>query len=220
MIDEDTLRHMGGAPQGPPIRVLIVDDHPSYAQGMASLLSALGGMEVVALAHSADAALAQTAAHLPDVVVMDIRLPERSGIEVTRKIRSEFPSVKVVALSASSEKEDVKGAMQAGASGYLLKQSDAGELAAGIKAVHGGQTVVEPSLVPILLSADDGDDLMSDHEIYLLKLLSRGWELSRIAKEMHVSESTIKRQVVQIQDKLGVSNRIQAVVAAATRGLL
>ena len=177
-----------------PIRVLIVDDHPSYAQGMASLLSTLGGVEVVALAHSAEAALEQTAAHLPEVVVMDIRLPEISGIEVTRKILSEFPSVKVVALSASSEKEDVKGAMRPGASGYLLKQSDAGELAAGIKAVHAGQTVVEPSLVPILLSPDGADDLVSDQEICLLRLLSRGWELSRIAKEMHVSESTVKRQ--------------------------
>jgi DNA-binding NarL/FixJ family response regulator len=180
----------------------------------------LGGVEVVALAHSAEAALEQTAAHLPEVVVMDIRLPERSGIEVTRKILSEFPSVKVVALSASSEKEDVKGAMRAGASGYLLKQSDAGELAAGIKAVYAGQTVVEPSLVPILLSPDGVDDLVSDQEIYLLRLLSRGWELSRIAKEMHVSESTVKRQLAQIQEKFGVTNRIQAVVAAATRGLL
>lgn len=203
-----------------PVRVVIVDDHPSYAQGMASLFEALGGIQVVGLAHSAEDALAQAGRHRPDVVLMDIRLPERSGVEVTRRIRCQFPEVKVVALSASSEKEDVQGAMRGGASGYLLKQSDAGELAAAIKAVHAGQTVVEPSLVATLLAPEREADSLDEHDIYLLKLLARGWELSRIGKEMSVSESTVKRHLVQIQAKLGVTNRIQAVVAAATRGLL
>ncbi len=203
-----------------PVRVVIVDDHPSYAQGMASLFETLGGIEVVGLAHSAEEALAQTARHLPDIVLMDIRLPGQSGIEITRRIRFEFPEVKVVALSASSEKEDVHGAIRAGASGYLLKQSDAGELATAIKAVHAGQTVVEPSLIATLLAGDHERDLLDEQDIYLLKLLARGWELSRVAKEINVSESTVKRQLAQVQSKLGVTNRIQAVVAAATRGLL
>lgn len=223
MIDERGLhqaRSNGNGAGGSRVRVLIVDDHPSYAQGMASFFSALGEIDVVALAHCATDALEQTSAHRPDVVVMDIRLPERSGIEVTRKIRTEFPEVKVVVLSASSEKEDVQEAIRAGASGYLLKQSDAGEVAAGIKAVHAGQTVVEPSLVTTLLAPDPNRGTLDDHEIYVLRLLARGWELARIARETSVSESTLKRQVVQIQRKLGAANRIQAVVAAATRGLL
>lgn len=203
-----------------PVRVVIVDDHPSYAQGLGTLLSALGGIEVVGLAHSARAALEQTALHRPDVVVMDMRLPERSGIEVTAKIRAQLPEVKVVILSGSAEREDVQGAMSAGASGYLLKQSNAGDLATAIKAVHAGQTVIEPSLVATLLTSDPQGAALDDQEIYVLRLLARGWELSRVAKEISVSESTLKRQVAQIQKKLGVSNRIQAVVAAATRGLL
>jgi DNA-binding NarL/FixJ family response regulator len=221
MIDEQRFEQpRRAAEEDPAVRIVIVDDHPSYAQGMASLFQVLGGIEVVGLAHSAEEALVQTGRHLPDIVLMDIRLPDLSGVEVTRKIRYEFPQVKVVALSASSEKEDVHGAMRAGASGYLLKQSDAGELAAAIKAVHSGQTVVEPSLVATLLAPHPDQDLLDEREIYLLKLLARGWELSRVAKEINVSESTVKRQVVQVQSKLGATNRIQAVVAAARRGLL
>ena len=221
MIDERDIQHAGPVERGSaPVRVVIVDDHPSYAQGMASLFGALGDIEIVGLAHSAEEALHETERRMPDIVLMDIRLPDCSGVEVTRKIRGSFPQVKVVALSASSEKQDVQGAMNAGASGYLLKQSDAGELAAAIKAVHAGQTVVEPSLVPALLSPQEHPAPLDEREIELLKLLARGWELSRIAREISVSESTVKRQVAQIQAKLGVTNRIQAVVAAATRGLL
>ena len=221
MIDEQRFQPSGRtAEEDVRVRVVIVDDHPSYAQGMASLFHALGGIEVVGLAHSAEEALLQTGLHLPDIVLMDIRLPGQSGVEITRKIRFEFPQVQVVALSASSEKEDVHGAIRAGASGYLLKQSDAGELAAAIGAVHAGQTVVDPSLVATLLAPPQERDFLDEHEVYLLKLLARGWELSRVAKEINVSESTVKRQVAQIQSKLGVTNRIQAVVAAAIKGLL
>lgn len=221
MIDEESRQYQGRqAAVDAPVRVLIVDDHPSYAQGIAHLLALLGGMDVVALAHSATDAIEETARHVPDVVVMDIHLPEGSGIEVTAKIRANFPQVRVVALSASCERSDVHGAIRAGASGYLLKQSDAGELAAGIRAVHAGQTVVEPSLIPMLFSTEPEPDHLDERDIYLLKLLGRGWELSRIAKEICVSESTVKRHLVQIEKKLGVTNRIQAVVAAATRGLL
>lgn len=216
----DQQHSQGPADDHEPVRVVIVDDHPSYAQGLATLLSALGRIEVVGLAHSARAALEQTALHRPDVVVMDMRLPERSGIEVTEKIRAELPDVKVVILSGSAEREDVQGAMSAGASGYLLKQSNAGDLVTAIKAVHAGQTVIEPSLVATLLTSDPQRPALDDQDIYVLRLLARGWELSRVAKEISVSESTLKRQVAQIQEKLGASNRIQAVVAAATRGLL
>lgn len=221
MIDEQWFQPSGRtAQEDAPVRVVIVDDHPSYAQGMASLFGALGGIQVVGLAHSAEEALIQTGRHLPDIVLTDIHLPGQSGVEITRRIRSEFPQVKVVALSASSKKEDVHGAIRAGASGYLLKQSDAGEVAAAIKAVHAGQTVVEPSLITTLLASPHERDLLDEQDIYLLKLLARGWELSRVAKEINVSESTVKRQLAQVQSKLGVTNRIQAVVAAATKGLL
>ncbi len=201
-------------------RLLLVDDHPSYAQGLATLLKALGNLEVVAIAHDAEDAVSQTEEYRPDLVLMDIRLPERSGIDATRKIRALFPHVKVVILSASAEPSDVQEAMKAGACGYLLKQSDAGRLAAAIQAVHAGETVVDQSLMSGLFDAAPGSAALDDSELHLLKLLSRGLELSTLAREICVSESTVKRQIAQIQKKLGVDNRIQAVVAAAKRGLL
>ncbi len=224
MIDELSFRHWAsgsiGGPDLRPPRVLIVDDHPSYAQGLATLLTALGDMQVISIAHDADDALEATEVHRPDVVLMDIRLPERSGIEATRKIRALFPEVKVIVLTASSEPSDVQDAMRAGACGYLLKQSDAGRLVVGINAVHAGETVIESSLMNAMVEPGPGMGPLDDSEVHLLKLLAKGLELSTIAREVSVSESTVKRQIAQIQRKLGVDNRIQAVVAAAKRGLL
>ena len=219
MIDEITLRpNVGGGDRRPRARVVIVDDHPSYAQGLATLLTKLGDIEVVSIAYEPEEALAATELHQPDVVLMDIRLPERTGIEATRDIRTRFPDVKVAVLTASTDASDVQEAMKAGASGYLLKQSDAGDLVAGISAIHAGKTVIEPSLLSSLERHER--ESLSERDLQLLKLLAKGLELSWIARQMSVSESTVKRHVVQVQQKLGVENRIQAVVAAATRGLL
>lgn len=218
MTDESNLRQ-GNGDHGRP-RLLIVDDHPSYAEGVGTLLTKLADLEVVSVAHDAPTAMAEVEAHRPDLVLMDIRLPERSGIEVTQKIRAQFPDVKVVILTASDEASDVQEAMRAGASGYLLKQSDAGQLAAAIEAVYAGETVVESSVMRALVDPIPGTDVLDEGEINLLKLLAKGLELSRVARETCVSESTVKRQIAQVQRKLGVDNRIQAVVAAAKRGLL
>lgn len=207
-------------PRSPEVtRVVVVDDHPSYAHGLASLLKVLGGIDVVAITHDAEMGVECAAEYLPDVVLMDIRLPEGSGIEATRRIRAKCPEVKVAILTASNEPSDVADAMTAGAVGYLLKQSDAGQLVAGIKAVAAGQTVVEPTLSPHA-SSDESDHRLTEMDVRLLRLLSRGLELANVAGQLNISQSTVKRQIVQIQKKLGVSNRIQAVVAAARRGLL
>lgn len=199
--------------EGPP-RVIIVDDNPSYAQGLATLLTKIGDVDVLSLAFDPEEALQATQAHRPDLILMDLRLSDHNGIETIRSIRSSFPEVKVVVLTASTEASDVRNAMTAGACGYLLKQSDAGDLLEGIRAVHAGDIVVKPALL------DPAPEPLTEHEVRLLKLLAKGLELSSIARELGVSESTVKRQVVQVQRKLRVENRIQAVVAAATRGLL
>lgn len=201
-------------------RLLIVDDHPSYAQGIASLLMALGELDVIGLASHPEEALEQTRTAKPDLVLMDIRLPERSGIELTRTICSEEALTKVVILTASTEVADVREAMKAGARGYLLKQSDAGQLLAAIEAIWAGETVIDSSLMASLMGAEAADLELTECEIALLKLLARGLELSAIAKQTSVSESTVKRQIVQLQKKLGADNRIQAVVTATVRGLL
>lgn len=219
MIDELSL-HWDGAGRRPTPKLLIVDDHPSYVEGLAALMTKLADLEVVAVAYDADTALAELETHRPDLVLMDIRLPERSGIEVTRKIRAQYPTIKVVILTASDEPSDVQEAMRAGASGYLLKQSDVGKLTAAIEAIYAGETVVESSLMRALVDPDPDTAALDDGELHLLKLLSRGLELSAIAREVCVSESTVKRQIAQVQKKLGADNRIQAVVEAAKRGLL
>ena len=219
MIDELSLMRGGGEVRKPP-RLLIVDDHPSYVEGLATLMTKLADLQVVAVAYDADTALAEVEAHRPDLVLMDIRLPERSGIEVTRKIRSQYPTVKVVILTASDEPSDVQEAMRVGACGYLLKQSDVGQLAAAIDAIYAGETVVESSLMSALIDPGPEATTLEDHEVHLLKLLAHGHELSSIARDLCVSESTVKRQIVQVQRKLGADNRIQAVVEAAKRGLL
>ena len=218
MIDEQSFLREERERQRP--RLLIVDDHPSYVEGLATLMTRLADLEVVAVAYDADTALAQVDAHRPDLVLMDIRLPERSGIDVTRKIRAQYPTVKVVILTASDEPSDVQEAMRVGACGYLLKQSDVGKLTAAIDAIHAGETVVEPTLMNALIDPGPEAEGLEDHERHLLKLLSHGHELSTIARDLCVSESTVKRQIVQVQRKLGAENRIQAVVEAAKRGLL
>ena len=200
--------------------MIVVDDHPSYAHGLASLLRVLGGIEVVAITHDAEVGVEYAAEHRPDVVLMDIRLPERSGIEATRQISAKYPEVKVAILTASNEPSDITDAIGAGAVGYLLKQSDAGQLVAGIKAVAAGRTVVEPSLLSAFRDPTEGENLLTEAEVRLLRLLSHGLELATVAKQLDVSQSTVKRQIVQVQRKLGASNRIQAVVTAAKKGLL
>lgn len=219
MIGERDLMQENGEYRQRP-RLMIVDDHPSYVEGLATLMTNLADLEIVAVAYDADTALEQVNLHLPDLVLMDLRLPERSGIEVTRKIRAQYPTVKVVILTASDEPSDVQEAMRVGARGYLLKQSDIGKLAAAVEAIHAGETVVESRLVNALIDPGPEATALEDHEVHLLKLLSRGHELSTVARELCVSESTVKRQIAQVQKKLGAHNRIQAVVEAAKRGLL
>ena len=225
MIEEIRLDSTAGGEGDDPrppetTRVIVVDDHPSYAHGLASLLRVLGGIDVVAITHDAEMGVEYAAEHRPDVVLMDIRLPERSGIEATRQIRAKCPEVKVAILTASNEPSDITDAISAGAAGYLLKQSDAGQLVAGIKAVAAGQTVMEPSLLSAFPDARRDENLLTEMDVRLLKLLSAGLELSAVARQLDVSLSTVKRQIVQVQRKLGASNRIQAVVAAARKGLL
>ena len=218
----DSAAGMGGTEEGdtPGLRVIVVDDHPSYAHGIATLLNALGGIKVVAVAHEAEVAGDVAAEHRPDVVLMDIRFPERSGIEATRKIRATLPEVKVAILTASNDPTDREEAMEAGACGYLLKQWDAGRLVAGIKAIALGETVVAPLSTLDAGESPTATDPLTEDDVVLLRLLSRGLDLAAVARNMGISASTVKRQIVQVQRKLGAGNRIEAVVTAAKQGLL
>lgn len=202
------------------IRVVIVDDHPSYARGLGMLLGSVADdIEVVATANNGGGALEQVRTHLPDIVLMDIRLPGADGIEATKEIRQMFPVVKVVMLTVSEDDKDVYEAMRAGASGYLPKQVDAEEIVAALRAISRGQVVVSPLVADKLLAGDSEESVpLSEWEREVLRLVAEGNDNASIGKKLSVSESTIKRNLRNIVEKLHLHNRVQAAVYAAKKG--
>jgi DNA-binding NarL/FixJ family response regulator len=217
------MAELGGGRQAKrPIRVVAVDDHPTYAHGLRTLLPAFGGdIEVVAVAVDVDEAIDAVENTLPDVVLMDVRIPGGGGVEALRRIRRASTNVYVIMLTVSSEPRDVHEAMKAGASGYLTKDVAADELTAAIRTVKTGEVVLSPSVVGQLMD-DPSTHLgpLTEIEVELLRLLATGLEQAEIAKKLAVSPSTLKRQLHDIQAKLAVDNRMQAVVAAAKKGLV
>ncbi len=210
-----------GRGNGEPIRVMTVDDHPTYAHGLKTLLSALADdIVVVGVATSGAEALDLIAQKCPDVVLMDVRMPQLDGIEVARKVHQLFPDVKVVMLTVSEDARDVHAAITSGLHGYLSKDVDPDQLIAAIRAVHSGEIVLAPFAASVSFSDSGTVAPLSDAEVHLLRLLSQGHDYVGVARELAVSESTVKRMVHEVQRKLGAENRIQALVIAAKRGIV
>lgn len=205
---------------GPKIRIIIVDDHPSYAKGLDMLLRTLAvDIEVVGLARNRKEALDQVREHLPDIVLMDIKMPGEDGIEVTKEIRDMFPVVKVVMLTVSEDDQDVYDAMRLGASGYLPKQIEVEELITAIRSIDGGQVVISPLVAGKLLRQTNEEVVpLTETERQLLRLVAEGHDNAKIADMLAVSESTLKRNLRNILEKLQLHNRIQAAVYAAKKG--
>jgi len=203
------------------ITVVVVDDHPSYSKGLAMLLAATDeDIEVVATATDHDEAISAVGTHLPDLVLVDIHMPGTNGIEITKKIRHMFPVVRVAMLTVSEIEAHVVEALRCGASGFLLKDMEVEELASTIHAIHDGQVVVSPSIAGKLLATPPEGDPLSDSDCQLLKLVAEGLENGEIARIMSMSESTLKRSLRNILEKLQVHTRIEAAVYAAKRGLI
>ena len=206
--------------EGLKIRIIIVDDHPSYAKGLDMLLRTLAtDIEVVGLARNRKEALDQVREHLPDIVLMDIKMPGEDGIEVTKEIRDMFPVVKVVMLTVSEDDQDVYDAMRLGASGYLPKQIEVEELITAIRSIDGGQVVISPLVAGKLLGQTNEEVVpLTETERQLLRLVAEGHDNAKIAEMLAVSESTLKRNLRNILEKLQLHNRIQAAVYAAKKG--
>ena len=204
------------------IRILIVDDHLAVAHGVGTLLKyGADDIDVIGIASTVDECFDQVARQKPDVVLMDIHLPDRSGIEAARKIIQGFPSVKVAIFTGSHASGDVHDAMAAGVSGFLLKESSPDALASAIRTIHSGGSVVDPSVMPMLLDAPQPTaPELNDDEQNLLRFASEGLENPELAKRLAISESTLRRQFQALFKKLGVDNRIQAITYAARNGLL
>jgi two-component system response regulator DevR len=207
-----------------PLRILVVDDHEVVRQGLVALLGRRDEFQVVAEAGSLSEALAATRRFVPDLVVMDVRLPDGSGIEACREIRSEYPNIKVVMLTSYPDEEAVLSAIIAGASGYLLKQVRGRDLVAALEAVGRGDSLLDPAVTERVLervrrvaSGGDRDDLadLTAQERKILLLVADGKTNKEIAAEVFLSDKTVKNYVSSILAKLNLQRRAQAAAFVA-----
>jgi DNA-binding NarL/FixJ family response regulator len=218
---------------GDPIRVLIVDDHALFRRGLEMVLEEQGDIEVVGEGSDGNEAVEKAGDLLPDVVLMDIRMPRRGGIEACTAIKSAVPSAKIVMLTISDEEEDLFEAIKAGASGYLLKEISIDEVPQAVRAVQGGQSLISPSMASKLItefaalakrSAERQQQVpapkLTDREMEVLRLVAKGLGNREIARELFISENTVKNHVRNILEKLQLHSRMEAVVYAVREKLL
>jgi NarL family two-component system response regulator LiaR len=207
-----------------PIRVLLVDDHAMVRRGLAVMLQAFDDLALAGEAATGEEAVRLCAELRPDVVLMDLQLPDMTGVEATRAIRQNRPEVKVLALTSFKDEAWVQAALQAGAIGYLLKDVSIDELAAAIRAAHAGKPTLAPEAAQALIHAVTqppplGGDL-TEREREVLALLAKGLDNVAIADRLGVSRSTIKTHVSSILSKLGAASRTEAVALALKHGLV
>jgi DNA-binding NarL/FixJ family response regulator len=222
------------SPTADPIRALIVDDHALFRRGLEMVLAAEDDIELVGEASDGTEAVQKAGESLPDVVLMDIRMPKSSGIEACRAMKEVAPSSKIVMLTISDEEEDLFEAIRAGASGYLLKDIPLDEVADVVRAVHGGQSLINPSMAAKLLTEfaalnkRDQEERaeqvpppkLTDREMQVLKLVAKGMNNRDIAKELFISENTVKNHVRNILEKLQIHSRMEAVMIAVREKLI
>ena len=209
------------------IRVLIVDDHQVVRQGLRTFLELHGGIEVVGEAGDGQAALAKACQLEPDVVLMDLVMPDMDGIEATRRIRASAPRTKVIALTSFAEDDKLFPAIQAGAASYLLKDVSPDELVASIQAVHRGEARLHPDIARRLMQqiaqgppeSESAAGDLTRRELEVVKLIARGCSNSQIARELVISEGTVKTHVSNILGKLGLGDRTQLAIYAIKTGL-
>jgi DNA-binding NarL/FixJ family response regulator len=214
------------------LRVLIVDDHALFRRGLLMVLRQEADMEVVGEAEDGYDAVQKAQELMPDVVLMDVRMPKRSGIEATREIRELLPHVKILMLTISDEEADLYDAIKAGASGYLLKEISIEEVAEAIRSVHSGESQLSPSMASKLLTefaamskrADEQQQLvaprLTEREMDVLRLVAKGLNNRDIGQELLISENTVKNHIRNILEKLHLRSRMEAVVYAVREKLL
>jgi two-component system NarL family response regulator len=227
------LSHVTGTERAAePIRVLVVDDHALFRRGLEMVLAQESDIEVVGEASDGAEAVTRAAEMLPDIVLMDVRMPRRSGIEACTAIKDTVPSAKIVMLTISDEEADLYEAIKAGASGYLLKEISIDEVAASIRAVAGGQSLISPSMAGKLLTEfatlikRDGErqqvpaPRLTEREMDVLKLVARGLNNRDIGAQLFISDNTVKNHIRNILEKLQLHSRMEAVVYAVREKLL
>jgi DNA-binding NarL/FixJ family response regulator len=201
------------------IRILIVDDHPIMRVGIAAILNAQPDMQVIAQAGTAAEAVRMFAANKPELTLMDLRLPDKSGVVAIRAIRALSPKAKIVVLTTYEGDEDIHQALEAGAQGYLIKGMPHDALVKALYRVHAGHRFLPPVVSQALSSRMPGSHL-SQREQEVLQLLFAGKSNREIAEQLQIKEATVKSHVSVILMRLNVSDRTQAVVEGLKRGLV
>ena len=217
------------------IRVLIVDDHALYRRGLLTVLGTEDGIEVVGEAADGIEAVDQAEENLPDVIVMDVSMPKRGGIDACRVIKQRVPSARILMLTSSDDEANLFEAVRAGANGYLLKDVPPEEVAAGIRGVFHGQSLLSPMMATKLLTEfaqisqretvpapTPGLELprLTDRELEILKLVARGRLNREIATELFIAENTVRNHIRNILDKLQMHSRMEAAMYAVRQRLI
>jgi DNA-binding NarL/FixJ family response regulator len=205
-----------------PIRVLIVDDHPVVRDGLRGMLSGQQGIEVVAEAADGAEALAAVRASVPGVVLMDLRMPNIDGVAAIRRIGAAYPGTRILVLTTYDTDTDIARAIEAGATGYLLKDTPREELARAVRAAARGEPVLAPAVAARLMDQMRGpaQESLSGREIEVLDLVRDGLSNREVAARLFISEATVKTHLIHVFSKLGVADRTAAVTVALERGIL
>lgn len=220
------------ASPGQPVRVIIADDQPLFRRGLWVVLGTDERIEVVAEAENGEEAIAKTVELVPDVVLMDVRMPKVNGIEAARVISREVPTTKIIMLTVSDEEDDLYEAIKAGATGYLLKEISVEKVSEAIQAVVQGQSLITPSMASKLLMefqklsnrpeevSQFSSPKLTTRELEVLKLVAKGMSNREIGEQLFISENTVKNHVRNILEKLHLHSRMEAVIYAVRERLL
>jgi DNA-binding NarL/FixJ family response regulator len=225
-------RGTGQAEKSEDLRVLICDDHALFRRGLEMVLENEPDIEVVGEATDGIQAVEKAQELMPDVILMDVRMPKRSGIEATQQIKELLPHVKILVLTISDEEVDLYDSIKAGAAGYLLKEISTDEVADAIRSVWAGHSRISPAMASKLLTefqamtkrADDRQQIapprLTDRELEVLRLVAKGLNNRDIAKNLYISENTVKNHIRNILEKLQLHSRMEAVIYAVREKIL
>ncbi|HEX4692714.1 MAG TPA: response regulator transcription factor [Solirubrobacteraceae bacterium] len=208
-----------------PIRVLVADDHAVVREGLRTFLSLQDGIEVVGEAGDGEAAVREAEIRRPDVILMDLVMPRLDGVGAMRELRRRMPECRVIVLTSYAQDDRLLPAIQAGAAGYLLKDAEPREIARAVRAAHAGEALLAPAIAARLVAAiaqpagARPTQRLTPREREVLALIGRGLPNKRIARELGVSEKTVKTHVGHVLAKLGVTDRTQAALHAVREGL-
>lgn len=202
-----------------PIRILCVEDHPVYREGLRTIIGCESDMALVAYASNAVQAIAEFRRHRPDVTLMDLRLPGANGTDILIAIRGEFPQARVVMLTTSDGDADIQRAMRAGASAYILKSMPMENLLSVIRSVHAGRKHIPPE-VAARLAEHMGEEDLTARELEVLRLIRDGYRNKQIADQLSISENTVNFHIKNLMEKLQANDRTHAVTIGLRRGIL